>query len=148
MVVPVATALPRDNIDCVDAVVILPPCKPALRMRYAGRRRADQSGREETQISCRRHLVVPSLTLHPLAMPFAEGYSERIFQNSQSVAASANKFGDPRLEQSRFRLAWLASREKNARRSGAEQPRGGVDKCMRRNRPRRANAGDLAAGSA
>src|ERR1700730_623653 len=131
MVVPVATALPRDNIDGVDAVVILPPCQPALRMRYAGRRRADQSGREETQISCRRHLVVPSLTLHPLALPFAEGYSERIFQNSQSIAASANKFGDPRLQQRRCRRSWLVSREINAGRSGAEQRPRGIAQSLR-----------------
>ena len=64
--------------------------------------------------------------MHPLALPFAKRCRERVFQNSQSIATSANKFGDPRLPQSYSRLSWLASREINARRSCAEQrPRDG-----------------------
>jgi hypothetical protein len=59
-----------------------------------------------------------------LAIPFAEGYGGCIFQNSQSVAARANKLGDTRLPQIRRRLSWLASREINPRRSGpAQRPR-------------------------
>jgi hypothetical protein len=46
--------LPRDDIDSVDAVVILPYREPALRMRRAGN--ANERG-GESRISCRRHLI-------------------------------------------------------------------------------------------
>jgi hypothetical protein len=65
------------------------------------------------------------LTLYTLALQFAKRYCERVSQDTQSVAASANNFGDPRVAQSRLRLSSLASREINARRSDAKQrPRG------------------------
>jgi hypothetical protein len=125
MIVPVATSLPRYDIDSVDAVVILPRREAALHMRGVGNAYERRCG-EKMRISWRRHVAVLPPTWYPLAdLPFAKRYGECFSQNSQSVAARANKFGDPRLQQSRFRLSWLASREINARRSGAEQcPRG------------------------
>lgn len=117
MVAPVAISLPRGDIDSIDAIVMLQHREAALRMRRVNRHRADQSRGGETRTSGRRHLIVPSLTLHPLALPFAKGYSERVFQNSQSIAGSANEFGDARLPQSHCRLSLLASRKINARRS-------------------------------
>ena len=65
MIVPVATALPRDDIDSVDAIVILPYREPALRMRRADRGRAHEHG-GEPRISCWRHLaVLPLDAIHP-----------------------------------------------------------------------------------
>jgi hypothetical protein len=64
MVVPIATAKPRDDIDSVDAVVILREL--ALRMRRADRGRAHEHG-GEPRISCWRHLAVLPLTLYHAA---------------------------------------------------------------------------------
>src|SRR5580704_2208670 len=65
MIVPVATALPRDDIDSVDAIVILPYREPALRMRRADRGRAHEHG-GEPRISCWHHLaVLPLDAIHP-----------------------------------------------------------------------------------
>ncbi len=128
-IVPVATALPRDDMDSVDTVVIMPQSRSGLAPRVCrvDRGRADERGGEKTRIFCRSYPAVPSLTLVPSSSIVHQQHGERFFQNSQSIAITANKFGDPRLPQSRFRLSRITSREINARRSGGEQPRGGVD---------------------
>jgi hypothetical protein len=40
--------------------------------------------------------------LYPLALQSAKSYSEPIFENSQSITAGANEFGNPSLKQSHF----------------------------------------------